>query len=249
MTKKTSESFFGFIPQPNDFCPHIDNVINAIVDVERIIDQIDEKNDVDFYLNLDLQKFEKLQFDKAVFEQLISGMKEWFNSWLLTFQTVGNQEQDFSFKIEFVGEHILFTAIRDRFTNVSNFFLNDFSQRFDEIQTNVSLLKDELNNLKERLKTETPTTLSFIDFEVISYEIGKDLKIFNHMLELLRESAANTRECVNKDLKLKTKIQLFRTNNEEFKAFISDNHSYLFNDLLRDSYKNFFNSISRDYLN
>lgn len=247
MKRPTSENIFELTNQPSEFCDILDPILNPMIEIKIVLDNLYElemnnDNIQDFDLSLVTEK----NFDLSVFSIKSKEMKEWFIGWLRLFKENVKKEQNIFLKNELECDIVFYQSIIDNFEHTSDFFIQHLTTEFESYNNNVKELKEAIKNYLA--PEEEKNIIYSSSFSVECYDCIESIVKINTMIEMLREKASITRQCGNKDLKIRSKIQMYRANDSVFKNYLSEYSVYEQDDFKRKSYLDYKFSINRDYI-
>lgn len=212
----SSEVTFNIQKQPENFCNYINLIVNPLQEIYNLISDVEsnyyDNDKYDQELLLKIKKPDlKFQFEKL--NDLISEMDLWSSEWINLLSLATEKEHYEFLKLDLTMEIVFFRNQSDIFKLRSNFFCSEFER-----------LKSNVFEAYEEIESEIQAVLNGDDkLDIYFYNYESALVEFIGLYEMLRSAASAFRDCVNNDIKVKTKIQLYRCNySPEFVAFLED---------------------------
>lgn len=251
--KITTENVLNIQKQPDDFCTYIDPVIQSIQEQEKLVETItsDVETDINNFDTLHFDVFNPPKTNLPKFADLIVEMKNWSNSWIERFEIAINKEQHVIFKNDLESDLFLFKAQAMIFNNSVNVFNSEVQDINKNISEHYKYIKETLIEEHKEIK-EGNSSNDILYFKInlndALFDLGEELKNLSNIYELLREAAARVRDCINDDVKIKSKIQMTRIKEPDWMAFLDETkNEYLKKELTRESYKTYLTSTNRNH--
>ncbi len=251
MTRPTSESIFNITPQGSEFCNQLDPVLDPLLKILSKIEELKDLTHSDSDVKSDPKTnviklfnqpiIEKYDFNVTIFKTMSDEMDSWFTGWLNLFNESIEKEQKKLLKHDLEGESMFYQFMIERFRSTSTFFIEEsvktvhrYNQSIEKINQSVSVYHTEDGCEHEYYDALSDAASALVEIE--------------GLIERIREAASLTRECTNKELKIRTKTQLYRVNNKTFKSYLTEHRIFEERDFHRWAYYDFKFSISRKYM-
>lgn len=246
----TTESTFHITEQPKAFCPMIDGFIEKIKDAkeeaEANLDVLRQNLEIDDeVLNLKPFSLPNQPFDKI--EQESDALLSWSNGWLELFKQSVEKETDpniveqLNDVVENAENAIL--NFKSLFSDFKNAFEPAFDQLLNHEHFHEKIVDDYNYGVSDALRVDQETyetvNKQFELLEPLFKNIEKEVEDIFKSFEIIREAASDLRLFVNEKLKVHTKVQLTRINDEVWFGYMDwhmgANEKQRYLDLVQDT--------------
>lgn len=243
MKTPTSESILNIRAQVSEFCNELDPVLKpalATLALLSYIEDLEMESTDEAIQYFEKNPIQELTFNPDIFKTMSLQMNEWFNGWLTVFKESVEKEDNLILKNEHQSDIFFYQSMIDKFNFVTSFFIENSIIEFDKLNT---LIK-RLHEVKE--EHQHSNDLDY-DFGLTVNDAMKCIKRIEQIIENMRTNACTTRQTVNEEIKVRTKIQLIRINNTTFIDYLKDKKIAEYNALSYSAGLNYKKSISRRY--